>query len=524
MPQSHQHSWSYGGNVKKDTTQVGMHSVRNLLGEQKQVSLFSDHDREFSSKYGIKLEGSIDQFGIHLSDTASRVMEGILHGFTETDYKGNLEPRSKKDLAVEKYSGAVPDSYRYVQEIPRLRVNQSQILKWAGIKANSIAEKERAVEALSLLGNKQFCFYYDRLACDEEGRGIKGSDGRWKKEEVVSVDTLFLIKEVREEGSNDLKYYEISPSSIFLDQRESYFILMPLGWRDEVRLLVGKRKASSYTFRFLLFLRYQYEKRRRSNEHKTPYTLRWTAEEIAIAIKMPESVYKRRKKRMNEILDDAYFVARELGYLTSYERASTVDVLTFRDDKYYIPGGKGFIQDQKESKLVCSEQSIELFEAFHQAIKNIDSNHELPLGSVKDSELKVFDQLLAKRSKIDIERAFAWALSNRFWCSKILTPKKLQSNFQALWIEMQAGASGVGDIAEKHKQLARKLEKLAYSEDGAIRVVAYSDCLCINLGRGGHDPVFAYKDRSFISNVKAAFDKYHVKLKTKAQLKNKKAS
>ena len=87
--------------MKRNTTQIGMHSVRNLLGEQKQLSLFSDHDKEFSNKYGLKLEGSIDRFGVHISEMESRVMEGVLHGFTETQYMGNIEPKTKQEVAAE---------------------------------------------------------------------------------------------------------------------------------------------------------------------------------------------------------------------------------------------------------------------------------------------------------------------------------------------------------------------------------------------------------------------------------------
>merc|ERR1712060_347156 len=116
--------------------------------------------------------------------------------------------------------------------------SQSELLEWAGINKQSIASWSRAVEAIQELGRKQYCFYYDRLVLDQEGTPIKEKNNRWAKEEVFSVDTLFSIKEVREKESGSLKYYEIMPSSIFLDQRESYFMFIPLNWREEVKKLV----------------------------------------------------------------------------------------------------------------------------------------------------------------------------------------------------------------------------------------------------------------------------------------------
>ena len=238
------------------TTQIGLHSVRNMLGSEMQLSLFSDYTIEnLSSSSGVKLDGKIDRFGIDLTDIQSKIMEGILRGFTETNYRGNIEPRDTAQIAAEKYSkGELPLTYKYVKEVPRLRATQAQIMDWAGVNKNSIAEKERAVEALSHLGTAQYCFYYDRLAYGQDGVPEKDRSGRWKKEEVMAVDALFTIKEVREEQAGNLKYYEIEISPIFLDQRESYFMLIPYNWREEVRAIVGSKKASSYTFRFLLFL------------------------------------------------------------------------------------------------------------------------------------------------------------------------------------------------------------------------------------------------------------------------------
>lgn len=74
-------------------------------------------------------------------------MEGILRGFSETNYKGNIEPKDKTQLIRDGYAfGDLPSTYKYVNEIPCLRATQAQILDWAGVKKNSIAQKERAIE------------------------------------------------------------------------------------------------------------------------------------------------------------------------------------------------------------------------------------------------------------------------------------------------------------------------------------------------------------------------------------------
>lgn len=414
-------------------TQITLHSVRNMLGDQNQISLFSEHDKQFSDEFGFQLSGSIDRFGVDLTDMQARIVEGILRGFSETAYKGNAETKEKDQLADEKYSGKLPDSYKYIQEIPKLKATQTQILQWSGINQTSIACWARAVEAIGEIGTKQYCFYYDRLAFGEDGQPIRDKNGKWKKEEVIAVDSLFMIKEIREENSGTLQYYEITPSSIFLDQRETYFMLIPYNWREEVKALVGNKKASSYTFRFLLFLRYQYEIKRRQSKHQSiPFQVQWSSEEIAIAIKMPESIYKRKKKRMDEILNDAYTVAKRLGYLTDFERKSYKDILTLNHDKYFSPKDISLKKaiDAMNQSNENHEFAIKLFDLFHDERKKLDSKHLIPSEmKIKGQQLTVFSSLLKQRNFEEIEKIIMWSCKKAFWCTRLSSPELLFKHF-----------------------------------------------------------------------------------------------
>ena len=67
------------------------------------------------------------------------------------------------------------------------------------------------------------------------------------------------MRGLRHFSKNSYFIYEIIPNPIFLDQRETYCMLIPSNWRDEVQTLVGKKKTSFYTFMFLVFLRYAFE-------------------------------------------------------------------------------------------------------------------------------------------------------------------------------------------------------------------------------------------------------------------------
>lgn len=437
-------------------TRISMHSLKNLLGNSTQTSLFSNHDKEFSAKYGIELFNSIDRFGFELSDIQTKIMEGLLRGFSETGYKGNITPKRRDEIFKEKYDGKMPEAYKYIYEIPRLRATQSQILEWAGINKNSIASKTRALEALRELGTTQFCFYYERLAFAEDGQPHKDREGKWKKENVSTVDMLFTIKEVSEKN-NTLSYYEITPSSIFLDQIEGFFLLIPYKWREEVRKLFGNKKASAYTFRFLLFLRYQHELKRRSKNDEMRNSLKWDPEEIAIAIKMPESIYKRQKKRMNEILEDAYQVAKHLGYLSDYERKGHLDVLTFNENKYNLHSNAlqndEIIYEEEASEI--TDMAFKLCNYFVSMRKKLDPHFEISAPSEKSAYISDFKELLEKRPQQDIEALITWSITQQYWSSQLSTPSKIRKLFSSAWGEyILSRKITKEDLFEKNKQLS----------------------------------------------------------------------
>lgn len=498
---------------KKDQkpTQIGLHSVSNFLGKRKHKEMFESHHEQFCKEYGVKIIDNIQRFGIDLTDIQMRVVEGVLQGFSQTDYKGNIAPKNKHQLAKERFSGKVPDTYKYIDEIPRIRVSQTEVLEWAGIKKSSIAGKERALKALQDLGVNQYCFYYDRLAKDSNGEPIKDRKGAWKKESVVAVDSLFMVKEIRDEKTDAFQYYEIEPSSIFLDQRESYFLLIPYNWREEVRSIVGKKKASSYTFRFLLFLRYQYEIKRRASNCTPPYQVKWTPEEISIAINMPESVYRRKKDRMNKILEDAYSVAETLGYLSSYQRKNDVDTLTLNDEKYYLGSSKS-----KETSVpsIKSERSFEeeehLFNLFHRQRRVFDLNHRKPEGKEKQDEISEFSELLKSREVAVIEKVIYWGIPRKYWCVRLLTPEKLRKNFVEAFAEMTASEKQKS-LPDTNKNEARLLLKKIIRKDPGVKIEVLNQHIEF-LGPSGQPTVISYQSKNFDKELQHALSKWQVVL------------
>lgn len=424
--------------MKHTSTQISLHSVKNILGDQSQLSLFADQANEFSNEYNIALNGTIDRLGVDLTDMESRVMEAILRGFSEARYHENLESMERESICNEKFAGKIPPAYRDVPRIPFLKITQAQILEWCGVGRNCIATKTRVVQALRDLGSKQYCFYYDRLVYDKDGLPVKDKNKKWVKEEIYTVDTLFTIKEVR--NQDRLVHYEIFPSVIFLDQRESYFMFVPFNWREEVCELVGQKKASSYTFRFLLYLRYQHELFRRRKQ-SAPYILKRSKEEVAIAIKMPESVYRRKAGRMDAILSSAYEVALKLGYLSDYKRGES-EIFVLNDKKFFSAHEIEMGHSEKHV-VAIAEECVDLFNFFHNTRKSVDPHHKIPLPSDVDGyrQLQEFRSLLTERTSEEIKTIVAWSSKQKYWSSHTTMPKDLIKNFEKLVAEFKTSSA-----------------------------------------------------------------------------------
>lgn len=341
-----------GVEVEKHT-KIAIHTVSQFYGDNKQLSLFSDEKIDsFKDATGLNLTNRPTNYGVVLNQSQRRVFEGILKAFTDTNYKGDeqkdkgtalREVYSETDTSIETLSKGENAPYRNIDTIPVVKLTQAQIIELSGydLKSQRYGDKQDVIEALSFLATNQFCFYWIRLKT-KNGKPVKDKNGANVKEEVMEVGTLLRIKTVRD-GTGLLQYYEIHPSAPILDQLNNYFLLVPNNWRDEVKLLTGKR-ASSYTYELLLWLRLQYEQIRRYNKgggksrKPKPFKISKSWEDVAIALKMPESVYKGKRKRAISIIQEAYSVAIKLGYLVRVENNGATDILYLNESYYPKPG------------------------------------------------------------------------------------------------------------------------------------------------------------------------------------------
>ena len=339
--------------VERKHTKIAIHTVTQFYGDNKQFSLFTDEKIDaFTDATGLNLTNRPTNYGVVLNQAQRKVFEGILKAFTDTNYKGD-EQKDKATAFREVYSDTETSAktlvkgenapYKNIETIPVIKLTQAEVINLSGydLSKQRQGDKQDVIEALSFLATNQFCFYWIRLKT-EKGEPVKDKSGDNVMEEVMEVGTLLRIKTVRDQ-TGLLQYYEIQPSAPLLDQVNNYFLLVPNNWRDEVKQLTGKR-ASSYTYKLLLWLRLQYEQIRRynkgggTNRKPKPFKIGKSWEDVAIALKMPDTMYKANRKRASKIIQEAYSVAIELGYLVKVENNGATDILYLNESYYPKPG------------------------------------------------------------------------------------------------------------------------------------------------------------------------------------------
>ncbi|HNR25123.1 MAG TPA: hypothetical protein PKI66_00200 [Methanobacteriaceae archaeon] len=348
---------------------MGMHTVKQFYNNLSILTLFSE-----AGSFDKKIDDYINNTGIRIKDkkpglpglniTEALVLQGILTEFSNTKYMGTRQVTKEaefKERGIIKNNDSVKimeTTYRNINQIPVLELTQADVIRLSGYES-TMGEKQDVIKALESLGETQYVFFWKRLAKDEKGIPLMDKNGDYKKELVMEVGTYFRIKHIFQDNTNILKHYEISPSAVILDQVNdtyggTYYLTIPKKWDEEIKKLTGRR-ATPYTYFFLLWLRMKFEEIRQFNNlsrnkaKKKPFILKYRWEDIAIILNMPESMYKLNRKRAREIIEKAYTIATRLGYLLRVENDVAVDVLYLNEE--FFPQGRELFGQQKTGEI-----------------------------------------------------------------------------------------------------------------------------------------------------------------------------
>ena len=344
---------------------TGKHLVAQFLGPvDPQTKLnFAETLERYTQETGLTMGNRPLGFGLDLNIAQQRVTHAILEAFSRDEYQGQItlpkeevltDPERGPNLSRAKLLATGPGAlyrkaYSSIPHLPTIRLTLAEVVKLAGYEHGRQGDKQKVTEAIAHLRSHLYLFWWRRKAFTiKNGVAIPERDakGEHKWEEREDLSPLFRIVYVRDEQTKELKYYEISPSAVVLDQVSpvyggNYFLMVPQDLHTQIQKAVGKgKKSSSYTFAFLMYLLSEYERyRSHAKKGAVPKVLiakPW--EEIAQRIKMPESRWKRKRRETEADLERLYQVAKELGYLKAYRRgADGGHTLELEASKYYRP-------------------------------------------------------------------------------------------------------------------------------------------------------------------------------------------
>ena len=344
---------------------TGKHLVSQFLGavDPQTRMNFAEKVERFTRETGLTMGNKPLGWGLDLNVAQQRVTSAILEAFSRDEYQGQItlptwevltDPDRGPHHLPEKLRSMGPTAqvrkaYGHIPKLPTIRLTLAEVVKLAGYDHSRQGDKQKVMEAIAHLRTHLYLFYWNRKAFTIKG-GVaipeRDSQGEHKWEEREDVSPLFRVVIVRDDQTKELKYFEISPSAVVLDQvnpayEGNYFLMVPKDLHVEIQKAVGKgKRSSSYTFAFIVYLLSEYERIRSHAKKGTAPEVRiakpW--EEIAQRIKMGEKIWKRNRKTAQANLERVYQVAKELGYLRTYHRgADGIDILELEPSKYYRP-------------------------------------------------------------------------------------------------------------------------------------------------------------------------------------------
>jgi hypothetical protein len=301
---------------------ASLHTELQKFGHRQrayQESLFDLLDEDGKKRY---TDSGIEVAGVDITIAQNKALHAIQTLLSKTDYKGNLPAKHlrKQD-----------NTFGYEGSIPVLRFASAEYLDAFGVGKRptergfveyNANERAEALRALWELGTKSFFMVYRRTYWEGKEERVDA---------VRTVRPLFNIKEGYEalsraesdslsatptpEAQEKLKYIGIEPAPILVDQINSYFLLKPANYQQEIKLLVPH--ASKYIYRFIDWLIAQAELKRRNEE---ALVIRIGEEPLAEALRMDAWLKNRQWKQIAGSLKKCYETAKNLGYLLEYRR------------------------------------------------------------------------------------------------------------------------------------------------------------------------------------------------------------
>jgi hypothetical protein len=325
---------------------VGLHAELQKFGHRppaKQLGLFDSLLDETVKEI---TEKSIEVVGLDITPAQNQALFAIQKLLTKTNYRGNL-PGQEIESKAFKFSGYLPGlEFSPAQYLEAYGVRKYKTSR--GWEEYSGEERGDALRALIDLAKKSYLLVYRRKYwINEKGKREERID------RIETIAPLFRIirgwealtkyeDKTLDRGQSTrttdekLKAIAIEPAPILVQDIKSYFVLKPANYIQEINLLYPwPNRPSKFTFRLIDWLIAQAEFKRR---HKQPLIIEENFVEIAYNLRMDVYIKTNQLKRVRQILNKSYRVAKELGYLLSHStiqgQTKELDRLELNPEKF----------------------------------------------------------------------------------------------------------------------------------------------------------------------------------------------
>jgi len=278
----------------------------------------SERDQQLSLWPPEPEETEVTVSGLDLTVSEEKALSAIQILLDRTNYQGNRP-------GVEVNS----EAFHFRGILPKLAVTHSQYFEAYGLEKAGDQyqghQVQEALKALWSLATTQRVIYYERKHWTGSSKNRRQlSDIIRVKAPLIKLTEITAYKDLEQEEAEIVKaghdipekpratgfLIEISP--LLVDSIDDFFVLKPTKLHKEIQALYGGKRYSRSVSLFIQWLL-----------TKNSRTVKISKDKLAERLRMDWYIKNRRRSELEVKLQEAFRVAKDLGYLMDYYEEAT---------------------------------------------------------------------------------------------------------------------------------------------------------------------------------------------------------
>ncbi|MFN8578220.1 MAG: hypothetical protein U0354_15390 [Candidatus Sericytochromatia bacterium] len=319
---------------KTNLVRVSLHTENLKFGKKPDSS---NNIVENEDNKELLIEHQIEAVGIDNTQAQNQALFAIQKLLHETNYKGNLEESGDIESPYFRFKGYMPAmkftpaQYLDAYGVPKYETSRGKI-EYSG------EARKQAMDSLKEIALKMHLLIYKKISW------VKNDKGKYEEKidriETITPlvritqgwqnlsrkeDSMLDINETNNSIDEKLKFISLEPCPTLVDQIDSYFVLKPANYYQEIKLI--ETHASKYVYLFIDYLLAEIAKRdiatrNKKTSNKINWIIRQDYEALAYTLRMNSYIKNKKIKDIKKALDKCFDVAKKLRYITEYKLIS----------------------------------------------------------------------------------------------------------------------------------------------------------------------------------------------------------